>query len=57
MTIPVVPFESFYRDDFQLNLLENYILKNRHLKEMRKKIKHDFKFLTQKIENINNNNV
>jgi hypothetical protein len=57
LTIPVVPFESFYRDDFQLNLLENYILKNRHLKEMRKKIKHDFKFLTQKIENINNNNV
>ena len=43
-------------DDYQLNLLENYILKNRHLKEMRNKIRQDFNFLTQKIKNYNNNN-
>jgi hypothetical protein len=24
--VPVLPFENFYRDDFQLSLLENYML-------------------------------
>ena len=48
--LPVIPFESFYRDDFQLSLLEHYILKIRHLKDMKKRLKNDFKFLVQKIE-------
>ena len=45
--VPVVPFESFYRDDFQLNLLENYLLKNRHMRDMAKRLREDFDFLTQ----------
>ena len=45
LTIPIIPFESFYRFDFQLSLVEHYILKNRHLKEMSNKITNDFKFL------------
>ena len=45
--VPVVPFESFYRDDFQLNLLENYLLKNRHQKDMAIRLKEDFNFLVQ----------
>jgi hypothetical protein len=43
----VVQFESQTKDDFQLNLVENYILKLRHLKEMKKRLATDFKFLIQ----------
>ena len=50
LTIPVLQFESFYRDEFQLSLVEHYILKIRHLKDMKKRIKLDFKYLVQKIE-------
>ena len=53
--LPVIPFESFYRDDFQLSLLEHYILKIRHLKDMKKRLKNDFKFLVQKIEKKHTN--
>jgi hypothetical protein len=45
LTIPVLPFEYFYRDEFQLCLVEHYILKIRHLKDMKSRIKQDFKFL------------
>lgn len=29
--IPVLPFESLHQNDFQIALVENYILKSRHL--------------------------
>jgi hypothetical protein len=44
--LPVTPFQSFYREDIQLCLLEHYILKIRHLKEMKQILKKDFQFLT-----------
>lgn len=34
LSIPVVQYESFYREDIQLYLVEHYILKLRHLEEM-----------------------
>jgi hypothetical protein len=51
LTIPVIQFESFYRDDYQLSLVEHYILKIRHLKDMKKRLRQDFKCLVQKIDN------
>lgn len=45
LTIPVIQFESFYRDDYQLSLVEHYILKIRHLKDMKKRLRQDFKCL------------
>lgn len=47
--MPVIPYENFYRDDFQLNLLENYLLKMRHLQEMVNRLKTDFEFLVQQV--------
>jgi len=44
-TIPVIQFEASTANDFQLSLVENYIMKIRHLKEMRKRLRSDFKFL------------
>jgi len=45
-TIPIIQYENFIKNDFQLCLLENYILIIRHLKDMRKRMKTDFLFLT-----------
>ena len=50
LTIPVIPYEVFYRDDFQLSLVEHYILKIRHLNNYRGMIRNDFQFLVQEIE-------
>jgi len=50
LTIPVVQYE-LTKTDFQLSLVEHYILKIRHLKDMRKRLRQDFKFLVQKIDN------
>ena len=44
-TVPMIQYESFYRDDFQLNLVENYILKIRHHNNMYQRVVDDFKFL------------
>ena len=49
-TIPIIQYETFYRDDFQLNLVENYILKLRHYKNLHQKLIQDYKFLVKKIE-------
>ena len=52
LVIPVIQYESFYRDDIQLSLLEHYILKIRHLKDMKKRLKNDFSFLKKKLKTI-----
>jgi len=49
-TIPVIPYQSFCKDDYQPSLVEHYILKIRHLKDMKKRLKDDFEFLTQDID-------
>ena len=41
MTIPVLPFETFYKDDIQLTLLENYVMSNK----TNNHILADFKFM------------
>jgi len=48
LTIPVIQFEVSYQEDYQLCLVEHYILKIRHLKDMKKRLREDFKFLVKK---------
>ena len=48
-TIPIVQYESFYRDDFQLNLIENYIFSVRNQTNVHIQINDDFQFLIQKV--------
>ena len=43
--LPVISFERFYRDDYQLNLIENYLLRMRHRKDLVQDVKMDFQFL------------
>ena len=50
LALPVIPFETNNRDEFQLCLLENYILKYRHHKEMRDRLRRDFTFLLNQIK-------
>ena len=50
LVIPVLQYEVFYRDDFQLSLVEHYILKIRHLKNVKTRLRNDFRFLLTKIE-------
>jgi hypothetical protein len=45
-TIPIVQFESSNQQDFQLNLVENYILKVRLLTEMKAHLQCNFSILT-----------
>ena len=47
--VPIIPYERFYRDDYQLNLLENYLLSIRYRKDMAQKIKNGFEFLLQQV--------
>lgn len=49
--LPVAPFESntATNNEYQLCLLENYILKYRHDKEIRERLKSDFAFLLNNI--------
>jgi hypothetical protein len=47
LVIPLLEYIYVDRNDFQLNLIENYILKNRHLKGMTSKFKLDFQFIIQ----------
>lgn len=47
--LPVIQFESFYRDDYQLNLVENYLLQIRHLEDMVSRLKYDFEYLVQRV--------
>jgi hypothetical protein len=50
LTVPIIQYEAFYRDDFQLSLVEHYILKIRHHQTMQERVSQDFKFLTQRID-------
>ena len=43
--VPVIPFSHFDKQDIELQLVENYILKNRHLKDMKLRFNTDFAFL------------
>jgi hypothetical protein len=43
--VPVIPFSQYDERDIQLQLVENYILKNRHLKDMKLRFGTDFAFL------------
>jgi hypothetical protein len=45
--IPVVKFQCFMQSDYQLNLLENYLVKLKYSKEMKTKNQNDFGYLTQ----------
>ena len=56
LVLPVLQYEVFYRDDFQLSLVENYILKIRHLRNMKSRLHNDFKFLMTKIEKARKSN-
>lgn len=42
LVIPILPYETFYTNDFQLCLVENYILKHRHCNELSIRVKVDF---------------
>ena len=50
LAVPVLQYEVFYRDDFQLSLVEHYILKIRHLRDMKTRLRNDFRFLVKKVE-------
>jgi len=50
LTIPLIQYECQGRSEYQLCLLENYIMKHRHLKDMRARIREDFKFLMNKAQ-------
>jgi hypothetical protein len=45
--IPVVKFQAFMQSDYQLNLLENYLVKLKYSKDMKAKNQRDFGYLTQ----------
>ena len=51
-TVPIIQFESFLRSDFQLNLVENYLLKLRYGSKVPETVKNNFKFLTSSIESF-----
>jgi hypothetical protein len=55
LTIPIVPFEDFFHVDYQLNLLEIYILSVRNLECIKQKIITDFKVLSEKADQSNSN--
>lgn len=50
IALPVTPFETDLspKNEYQLCLLESYILKHRHLGNMREILKKDFRFLCQR---------
>jgi hypothetical protein len=43
--IPIIKFQNFMQNDFQLNLLENYILKLKYDRDMKTKNMRDFGYL------------
>jgi hypothetical protein len=45
--IPIIKFQSFMQNDYQLNLVENYLLKLKYSKDMKSKNQCDFGFLIQ----------
>ena len=45
--IPVIKFQCFMQNDYQLNLLENYLVKLKYSKDMKAKNQIDFGYLTQ----------
>lgn len=45
--IPVVKFQNFMQNDYQLNLVENYLIKLKYAKDMKSKNLSDFGFLRQ----------
>ena len=47
-TVPIIHFEALSRDDYQLNLVEQYIIRLRHSQNKGKQIIEDFKFLRDK---------
>lgn len=49
-TIPLLQYELFYKDDYQLSLLEHYVLKIRHLKNCKSKLIEDFHYLLSRQE-------
>jgi len=44
-SIPVTKFQCFSQNDFQLNLLENYLVRLKNSKDMKAKNQIDFGFL------------
>jgi hypothetical protein len=50
LTIPMVKYETFHGDDFQLALVENYMVTLKLSKNVPTKIINDFKFLVQKVD-------
>ena len=47
--IPVTKFQAFMQSDYQLNLLENYLMKLKYSKNMEAKNQKDFGFLARGI--------
>jgi hypothetical protein len=53
--IPMQKFIGMNKEDFQLNLVENYLLKLRYSNDMKAKNDIDFGFLIHRCQNINVN--
>lgn len=52
--LPVVKYDKNAKNDFQLNLLETYLIKLRYFKDMKSKNHKDFGYLMQVIDPLNN---
>ena len=50
--LPVVPFEISCSQDFQLNLIEHFILSNIYLKTISRKLLTEFSFLCKESEEL-----
>jgi hypothetical protein len=55
--IPITQFQSFMQNDFQLNLVENYLLKLKYAKDMKIKNMKDFGYLTHSALNKKKSNL